>query len=992
MTSLPRHRYAPLFLVVLLGVLGGLLMLQRERIPDSFSLAREVPFVNLSKAVRGADGTFGVVFDSNKRIARVSPDGEILYRIPSRNDPEKGFFFANEIAFDPAGALYVASTFIDTSTLSVNREAVLRFSPEGRHEAVLFSLEHLPEAYTDNIGMIRSLQWTPEGLRFCILGEEGIRSLRLDPADGALLGEALTPSPVPLSGLIYATVSEDGGKVAFTTAATEIYTAEAGGEPVKRYDGRELPGEEFSIPSDIHYQGGELYFSDLGRDAILRWTGSNEAGPVFDEAMAGKLGYDDAFFECKSFQMTAGHLVLPNNGKVVHLRTEGEPSIRILDRARVTAELWIRRAVVWLLLALIAASALALLGLAVRHATPAGRRMAQQALIVAAMIGAVVGITTTMIFSNMNRRLEQESAKNLRGYLEVGRLVVDAGAVDRIRHVRHYMNGDYQAVLRQLQQTITRDGAIEPGTFSGVYKVVGGKVSALAYHDGLRGIFYPYDYQYEQSVYAEVAESGKPYVGETVDIYGTWLNGVIPLLNEAGETVGFLEVGVDQSAHREANRSLFRKTLIDLAMVLFVLLFIFTEIGFFSSHVLDPSVRNDADSPRYDEGALRFVSFLALSGVFLSASFLPLFSKSLAAPMGRLPFEMVIGLPMAIETLCGAVVALLYGHMRIRTGLKTDMVLGCLIIAGGMAGTAMANTFEHLVAARILTGMGMGLLMIAFRTYFLMETRAAHKESGIIALTAGVVAGINAGSVSGGMLAARFGMKTTFGVQAVLLVLAAAAAAGLIRNRYRSRAAEGSSGGGLSPLGFLFHRAVWSFFVFAFLPITTCGLFLGFLFPLFAESRGLSTAEISLAFMLFGVGSVYLGPSLTRLTTQLFGARRAVPAGALLMAGALLLFARMPTLAIAYVTVVIFGLTDSFVFNQGLSYFSSLPGVRRFGTDKAMGVYNVFESGGEALGPMVFGLAMSLGLGTGLAVIGSTLGLCALAFWAVGRPARKEST
>ena len=72
-------------------------------------------------------------------------------------------------------------------------------------------------------------------------------------------------------------------------------------------------------------------------------------------------------------------------------------------------------------------------------------------------------------------------------------------------------------------------------------------------------------------------------------------------------------------------------------------------------------------------------------------------------------------------------------------------------------------------------------------------------------------------------------------------------------------------------------------FLFVFLPVTTCGLFLGFLFPLFAEAQGCSINEISLAFMIFGVGSVYLGPTITRLTSHFFGSRRSVPLGALVM-------------------------------------------------------------------------------------------------------------
>ena len=104
----PRSSLPVLF--VLACALGGGLFLQRDRVPEAFSLSSAVPFENLSKVARGADGSCAVVFDSNKRIARVGADGELIYLVPSRNDPEKGFYFANEIAFDPAGRLYVAST------------------------------------------------------------------------------------------------------------------------------------------------------------------------------------------------------------------------------------------------------------------------------------------------------------------------------------------------------------------------------------------------------------------------------------------------------------------------------------------------------------------------------------------------------------------------------------------------------------------------------------------------------------------------------------------------------------------------------------------------------------------------------------------------------------------------------------------------------------------------------------------------------------------
>jgi predicted MFS family arabinose efflux permease len=92
-------------------------------------------------------------------------------------------------------------------------------------------------------------------------------------------------------------------------------------------------------------------------------------------------------------------------------------------------------------------------------------------------------------------------------------------------------------------------------------------------------------------------------------------------------------------------------------------------------------------------------------------------------------------------------------------------------------------------------------------------------------------------------------------------VLAAVAALALIRNRRRALPSAGLPPPRCRRGTFLRDRAVWSFFIFIFLPVTACGLFLGFLFPLFAEAQGHTINEISLAFMLFGAASVYLGPA-----------------------------------------------------------------------------------------------------------------------------------
>lgn len=979
-------------LLLILAACALFLHGRRQEFADSFSTAQTVAFVKAARVITapvqpGEPDGYLVVFDANTRIARVDAQGALRQLLKSKSAPNAGFYLANEIAAGDDGSLFVASTYINPETLAVNRECVVRYDSRGICRGPVFSRDHDEADRVDNIGLIRSLQAVRGGIQFCWLDDAAILSCRLDLASG-LVETNRTPFPDALRVVQSAALSDDGRRLAFSTADAVLYAGPVGGDPQPVFDGRAVTNEAFSIPGDVRFCGEAIWFADLGRDGIAELLPGNRSRMRFDAAAAHEAGYADRYYECKAFQPIAPHrLVLANHDKIVDY-DGATKQVRILSHARWNAGIWAVRLGFWVI-PLIAILSLMAIGRRLAAALDeADRRMFRQALMVLAMVAAAAGLAVTMVFTNMSRRMNRLSLDTLRGHLDLGALVVDGDAVERVTHVRDYMNDDYRRLLEQLRRIITRDGEIQSGAYSGIYKVFGNKVSALAYHDGLRGIFYPYEYDYAHSIYAPVRETGAVYLGDMIDQYGVWQIGVAPIRNRTGVCVGLLEVGFDMSARREANRRLLIDTLISIAMILFVLVFLFLELGLLNAQVLGRRRVAEPDaSRRYDEGAVRFAAFLSLSGAFLSAAFLPLFSQSLARPIGRVPLDLVIGFPLVVETICGATAALIRGHLRHRMGLKFDLVLGCLLAAAGLIGTAQASVYEHLLLGRCLVGTGLGLLMLAFRAYFLVEPDPGFRERGVVALTAGVVAGINVGSVTGGLLASRLGMVRVFYVQAGLMALAALFVLLMLRNRH-SRAVTGTSPA-WSVWQFLSNREVSAFFGFIFLPVTAAGLFLGFFFPLFGAARGCTEAEISLAFMLFGLCGVYLGPWLTQWTTQAFGPGRALAVGALVMAGGLLYFASSPTLTAAYLTVLLFGLTDSFLFNQGLGYLTSRRAVARFGEPKAMGVFHVFESAGEALGPMVFGLAMSAGLASGVALIGGALAAGAGLFWAVAKP-RKE--
>ena len=136
---------------------------------------------------------------------------------------------------------------------------------------------------------------------------------------------------------------------------------------------------------------------------------------------------------------------------------------------------------------------------------------------------------------------------------------------------------------------------------------------------------------------------------------------------------------------------------------------------------------------------------------------------------------------------------------------------------------------------------------------------------------------------------------------------------------------------------------------------------------------GISETMIGRIYLVCGLFIIYAGPPLTQVLISRLGGKWTVALASLLICLAPLLFVLSPTVPSAVAGIVLLSLSLSFGYAAQSTYYSGLPGVTGFGESRAMGVYSLFDNGGQTIGPVVYGIAMMGGYRAGLLVICTVL-------------------
>ncbi|HEV2147967.1 MAG TPA: MFS transporter, partial [Longimicrobiaceae bacterium] len=272
--------------------------------------------------------------------------------------------------------------------------------------------------------------------------------------------------------------------------------------------------------------------------------------------------------------------------------------------------------------------------------------------------------------------------------------------------------------------------------------------------------------------------------------------------------------------------------------------------------------------------ALWLLVFAVTSQAMILAPILPRIAEQLRVPVTRL------GLLVTAYSVAVAAVALVAGPVSDKVGRRRMLLVGAAAMTVGLALHAAARGYPGLLAVRVLTGAGGGVLTGATAAYvadaFPPERRGRANGWVTSGMAVGQVVGIPLGTV----LAAGWGFRTPFLFFAAAMALACAMVWRWVPQPEVRREPEPLDPAAVAArYGALLRDPRVGVAVAAF-GATLLGTTLYTLFlPTWLErARGLTPREVALLFAAGGVATALAGPAAGRLCDRVGRKRTAVAA------------------------------------------------------------------------------------------------------------------
>ena len=275
-----------------------------------------------------------------------------------------------------------------------------------------------------------------------------------------------------------------------------------------------------------------------------------------------------------------------------------------------------------------------------------------------------------------------------------------------------------------------------------------------------------------------------------------------------------------------------------------------------------------------------------------------------------------------------------------------------------------------LLLGKALIGIGVGALLVSSNSVAASAQSEEEAAEAFTAVNAGTLAGITVGAGIGSIILSFSNFATVYYAGGLILLLGLLLA--IFGEDYKE-AAMRRQREKMHALRFLADRSVWTFLLLMLMPFLIAISYREYFFPLYAAEMGVTETDIGRIYLLCGLVVIYLGPVLTRALIERLGGKWTTVLASGMMIIATLLFAFVPTMGAAVVGLLLLSVSISFGYAAQSTYYASLPSVKAYGESRAMGVYSLFDNGGQTLGPMVYGLALLGGYQTGIMTIGVAL-------------------
>lgn len=981
-----------IFVIIAAAVLLAAYVVSNRSVFSSDIFSADYLLANSVQAyVTSQGGAF--VIDSSNTIAVADADDTLLYTIEG-NKPESTFERADEILLGNDGALYVLDSISSDDGVEVEGQRILRFTHNGTRREVLYKYIADEDA---PVMLLSSIAFNQGKLCFSCVSQDAVSVYSIDDPETPLCVMEYEDAAY----MIMDTAFSPDLHIAVCLRNGDICVSD-GGEVTTVFSAREHDNENYpSIVTDVCFGGNDsLYYLDTGQ----RYIGRIRNGET--EIVANSMFIDGT--EAESFAASELYSSLTVSGEYLttlsasydvdaedysyHLCSLDNTGRGGTDVENATLNPMIRRNMLHTTVVyhvrevLVCIAALLLTGILIYSLvmivkfiirTDFGNNRTQLLILITALAVAIG--TTAVIFDKLNERYSEENSRNLSNIAELVEKSVDKELIKELDSPEDYMGDAFCELESSLFTILHNDINNDSDLYVVVYRVYNDILCEVYRDDYVHGVMHPMAGVFSGSIEEDLAKTGGVYKSQNYTLSeGSYNFALVPTYDENGDILAFYEIGTDNNRATAMNQKLYKRVLILAVMVVIIVMLMFTEI---SNAFKAFRARHEAQKHKtvLPPEVLRPLIFMIFFTCNITTAFLPIYSSSLWNESFPLPMEVGAALPLSMEMLVSSISALLCSSFIKRRGILFPLILGGLCYVGGNILSVFAGNLWVLILANSTCGFGGGMLTVGVSSWIAGFETEEMTNRGFVHYNAGYLAGMNCGTVIGSLLWENFSIKTAYFSAAGSAVVIVALVILIARNVKLHDEGSESKNTKVSIKQF-FSRRVISYFLFFTFPYLVCAAFLLYYFPIVAEEHALSASEISLAFLVSGVISIYAGTTIGEPLIDTIGSRRAMVLAGFIYIIALFYAALTPGVFSCYVVIVLFAIADSFGLAAQAVYYAGLDEVKAIGESRAQGISSTAESTITAAGSLIFGSILLLGDRLGLMVLAVTFAVLMILF------------
>ena len=392
-------------------------------------------------------------------------------------------------------------------------------------------------------------------------------------------------------------------------------------------------------------------------------------------------------------------------------------------------------------------------------------------------------------------------------------------------------------------------------------------------------------------------------------------------------------------------------------------------------------------------GIVRGLSFFFSMFRYMAMAFVSLVIIEIYKPVTvfgfTLPYELVISLPLTAQMISSMLGSYISGKISDRSGWKAAACTGILLMAVGSVFSAVSSAPLFFVGAQLIFGLGLGVGKTAMDLYAVMVSSEEKMEDYTSGANASCIVGLSCASAIGAIIAGALGYSGAYLVMAGMGILVSLLIVIFGRNiKGAGESAEDKEETAKPRAKGAFDARFISYILFLVFPYYFVIMFVDYLFPVFANTQGVTTSQIGYVFLAYGVATSYIGTFLCRVLTKKVRTVLLMCTLVLALAAGLGVFSVYNNIALAIAMVLLIALCDGIMPSLQFKLVYNLPTTQKIGFSRALGIEGFFTGAISAVAPMVFSFVMTKG-NFGFMIASFIVAVCAFLFGGINLKADK---